>query len=319
MLLRIRDLAFAALCVTFTSAAAFAQVITPTTQSPANERYRIGFRDIVNVQVFKHPELTQSVPVSPAGTISLFKLAKPIVAVCKTETELADDIAAELKRTWLVNPVVSVSVPTPQSQSVAVIGAVEKPQTYFLNRRVHLLELLAMAGGPNKEAGTRLIVARSGSDSVCREPGAQVGDDTVAITDMKVQDVLQGKKTFWIEPGDVVSVLDADIIYVYGNVNKQDAYKTREPITLTQAIASAGGLKGSVKKDKIRVLRGVEGGDAREELVFNLNDIEKRKIPDPFLQPNDIVAVSEDKTRTILKGFVDSIKGTIPSVLYRIP
>jgi polysaccharide export outer membrane protein len=315
MFLRIRDLAFVASCVIFTSAAADAQLAP----SAANDRYRIGFRDVVNVQVFKHPELTQSVPVSPNGTISLFKLDKPMLAVCKTETELANDIAAELKRTWLVNPVVSVSVPTPQSQSVAVIGAVEKPQTYFLNRRVQLLELLAMAGGPNKEAGTRMIVARSGSSSVCRETGAPAEEETVAITDLKVRDVLQGKTTFWIQPGDVVSVLDADIVYVYGNVNRQGAYKTREPITLTQAIASAEGLKGSVKKDKIRVLRGVEGANAREELIFNLNDIEKRKAPDPFLQPNDIVAVSEDKAKSILMGFVDSIKGTIPNAVYRIP
>ena len=120
-------------------------------------------------------------------------------------------------------------------------------------------------------------------------------------------------------PFDVVSVLDADIIYVYGNVNKQGAYQTREPITLTQAIAKAEGLKGSVKKDKIRVLRGIEVGNSREELIFNLNDIEKRKVPDPFLQPNDIVAVSEDKTRSIIMGFVDSIKGTIPNAVYRIP
>jgi polysaccharide export outer membrane protein len=321
MYLRIKDLATAALCVLLSSIAASAQapgVTLPQTSTVADDRYRIGFRDIVNVQVYNHANLTQSVAVSPNGTISLFKLP-PLVAVCKTEMELASDIAAELKKGWLRNPDVRVSVPDPRSQSVAVIGAVEKPQTYFLNRRVHLLELLAMAGGANKEAGTRMIVARAGSNSVCREPGAPVEDETVTITDLKVQDVLQGKSTFWIRPGDVVSVLDADIIYVYGNVNKQGAYKTRQPITLTQAIASAEGLKGSVKKDKIRILRGVEGSTAREELIFNLNDIEKRKAPDPFLQPNDIVAVSEDKAKSILMGFVDSLKGTIPNAVYRIP
>ncbi len=284
-----------------------------------NDRYRIGFQDILDVQVFKHPDLNQRVPVSPNGTIVLFRIDRPIVAVCKTERELADEIRDAYMEKYLRNPLINVVVAEQRSQSVAVLGAVEKPNTYFINRRIHLLELLAMAGGPNKEAGTRLIVFRAGSTSNCKGADTVEDDDDVAVVGLKIRDVREGKTTFWMQPGDVVSVLDADIVYVYGNVNRQGSYRVREPITLTQAIVNAEGLKGAAKKDKIRILRQKDGSIDREELVFDLNQIDKGLIKDPYLEPNDIVAVSEDRTKSILMGLTNLIKGTVPNVIYRLP
>jgi polysaccharide export outer membrane protein len=287
--------------------------------TPKNERYRIGFQDILDIQVFRHSDLNQRVPVSPNGTILLFRLDRPVIAVCKTERELATEIENAYREKYLRDPRVSVVVAEQRSQAVAVIGAVEKPGNYFINRRIHLLEMLAMAGGPNKEAGTRLLVARTGSTSNCREAGDATNGDQIAVVDFKIRDVQEAKQTFWMLPGDVVSVLDADVIYVYGNVNKQGSFKVREPITLTQAIVSAEGLKSAAKKDKIRILRQKPGSADREEFVFDLNQIDKGKIKDPFLEPNDIVAVSEDKTKAILFGLANSIKSSVPSAVYRLP
>lgn len=288
------------------------------TSSQRNDRYRIGYQDVISIQVDRHPDLNQSMPVRQDGTIELLRIKKTLVAVCKTEIELASDIETAYREKILRNPNVRVSVTEQRSQPVMVLGFVNTPNTYYLNRRMHLLEVLGLAGGPNKEAGTRMIVARQGSTSVCKDSGP-ADDDSVLVTEFKVRDVLAGKSTFWIEPGDTVSVLDSDIVYVYGNVNDQGAFKTREPITLTQAIISAKGLKGAAKKDKIRILRQKEGSLEREEFIVDLNQIEKGKANDPYLLPNDIVAVSEDKAKSILMGFVDSLKGTIPNAIYRIP
>ncbi len=179
----------------------------------------------------------------------LFRLERPIVAVCKTERELAIDIVAAYKEKYLRDPQVNVIAVEQKSQSVMVIGAVEHPGPFFLTHRVHLLEALALAGGPNKESGTRMLVARSGSSSNCRASDPQTEDNAQgAFMDFKISDVLQGKSTMWMQPGDVVSVLKFDIVYVYGNVEKQGALQVRDPITLTQAIASAEGLKPATKK-----------------------------------------------------------------------
>lgn len=284
-----------------------------------NDRYRIGFQDILDIQVFRHPDLNQRISVSPNGTILLFRLDKPLVAVCKTELELAGEIAEAYKARFIRDPQVRVAVSEQRSQSVAVIGAVEKPATYFINRRYHLLEMLAMAGGPNKESGTRILVARTGSTTQCRDKGDQTDGDQVAVMDFKIRDIQEGKQTLWMQPGDVVFVQKTDIIYVYGNVNKQGTVEVREPITLTQALVSAEGMKPAAKKDKIRILRQVAGKADREEFVYNLNDIDKGKVRDPFLEPNDIVAVSEDRMKSIIYGIANSIKSSVPSAVYRFP
>lgn len=119
-----------------------------------------------------------------------------------------------------------------------------------------------------------------------------------------------------MQPGDVISVMDADVIYVYGNVNKQGSYKVREPITLTQAIVSAEGLKPAASRSNVRILRQIPGSTEREDITFDLNAIDKGKVKDPFLEPNDIVAVSQDRAKAILRGITTTIKSSIPGAVY---
>ena len=173
-----------------------------------DDRYRIGFQDVLTVQVFKHPELEQKVAVSPAGMIMLFRVGKPLVAACKTVGELTTDIEAAYKAAYIRDPQVNIFAEQ-KSQSISVIGAVEKAGTYLVTRRYQLLEMLAQAGGPNKEAGSRLIVARTGSNSGCKDASDPADKDAdVAVMDFKIRDVQEGRATMWMQPGDVISVFD---------------------------------------------------------------------------------------------------------------
>lgn len=281
----------------------------------SDDKYLIGFRDKLSVQVFKHPELSGTVSVNPDGTISLFKLPQPLMAVCKTERELANDIAVAYEKDYLRNPEVNVVATEQMSQSLSVIGAVEKPGSFFVSRRVHLLELLALAGGPSKDAGSRVMVARMGSNSNCNQESAS--DDQVGFFTFDINDLQEGKQSFFMLPGDVVSVRDADIVFVYGNVNEQGQVVMKQPMTLTQVIASAKGLKPATKKDKVRIIRQKQGSTEPEVIVVDLVAVDKQKATDPFLMPNDIVAFSEDKTKSILNSVTKSFTQGIPGLLYR--
>ncbi len=298
----------------FGVANAFGQMVAEN----QDDRYRIGFQDIIDIQVFRHPELNIKAPVNPNGTINLYRLSKPLVAVCKTQRELASDIENAYKVSYLKEPQVNVNIAEQRSQSVSVIGAVEKTGTYSVSKRMHLLELLALAGGPNKESGTRLILARTGSSSNCKAASdTSNANDEVSLMSYKLRDIQEGKKTVWIQPGDIVSVLDADLVYVYGNVVKPGQLKVREPITLTQAIASSEGLKSATDKDRVRILRQKPDSIEREELPFNLSDIEKGTVSDPYLEPNDIVAVSKDGTKAFMNGFMKAVSNGLPNLLLR--
>ena len=296
---------------------AASNVTSPAADGQRDDKYRIGYRDKLNVQVFRHPELTQTVSVNPNGTIHLFRLPEPVVAVCKTERQLALDIAAAYQKDYLKNPEVIVAATEQMSQSVSVIGAVEKPGPFNLSRKVHLLELLSFAGGPSKEAGSRVLVFRTGSDGDCADATATDKEDKIGLYGFKIRDLQEGKQTFMMQPGDIVSVLEADIVFVYGNVSEQGQVIMKQPMTLTQVIASAKGLRPATKRDRVRIIRQIPGSLEREEIIVDLNAVDKRKAEDPFLQPNDIVALSEDRVKSIVNSVTKTLTQGIPGLMYR--
>lgn len=285
-----------------------------------DDKYRIGFQDTLEITIFRHPELSQVVNVSPDGTILMPRIDKPIVAVCKTERELKASVET-LYKNYLKNPFVNVRAVQQLSQPFAVIGAVEKPGSFYLNRKIRLLELLAFAGGPKVDkAGAKIQVARVGNVAGCTENIE--GEDTdkqVVFLGFKTNDVMAGKENPWMQPGDIVSVLEAEEAYVVGNVNKPSKISLKETVTLTQAIAIAEGLDDTAKTDKVVIQRQASGSQIKTEIAYNLKDIRDKKVPDPVLEPNDIVEVSNDKNKSLRKGIFEVIKGGIPSILYRIP
>lgn len=285
-----------------------------------DEKYRIGFQDTVEVQVFKHPELSQVVNVNTDGTILLPKIDKPVIAVCSTERELAAKLTI-LYTNYLKSPFVSVRAVEQRSQPFAVVGAVQKPGNFFLNRRVRLLELIAFAGGPDvSTAGSKVQVARFGNVSGCAEEGeTQTNEDDIQFFGYNLNDVLKGKENPLMQPGDIVSILVSEEAYVIGNVIKPSKVTLNEPKTLMQAIAVAGGLNSTANTEKVIIQRQEPGSAVKTELAFNLKDIRDKKISDPVLQANDVVQVSSDTKKAVGKGILQVLKNGLPSIFYKIP
>lgn len=280
-----------------------------------NEKYRIGFQDTLEIQVFRHPELSLVVNVSPDGTIYMPKIDKPIIAVCKTERELSETVGT-LYKSYLKNPFVTVRAIEQRSQPFAVIGAVEKPGSFYLNRRIRLLELLAFAGGPDVEkAGANIQVARVGNVSGCAENTDSEADEIVFLS-YKIKDVQQGKENPWMQPGDIVSVLDAEQAFVVGNVKEPSKVPLKETVTLTQAIAFAGGLAPEARTSKVRIQRQGANNLSKTELVYDLKDIISKKIPDPILQANDIVDVPKDGVKSIRNGLIKALSSGVSGLFY---
>lgn len=291
-----------------------------TDKNTQNERYRIGYQDTIEVSVFRHPELLQNTILNPDGTINLPRIDVPVMAVCKTEGELKNNITA-LYKTYLRDPFVTVRVVNQMSQGFAVIGAVQKPGNFYLNRRVRLLELLSLAGGQDVEfAGGKIQVARIGNVTGCKGTTDVTSEkDDIEFLSFRLRDVLEGKQNPWLHPGDIVSVMQAEEAYVIGNVNKPTKISLREPVTLTMALAQAEGTDKNAEKGKVIIQRQEPGSAIKTELAFNLKDIRDKKIPDPFLQANDIVSVGTDKIKSLSNGLLKIVTGALPNAVYRIP
>lgn len=285
--------------------------------SSREERYRIGFQDILQITVYRHGDLSQTISVGQDGTITLPRINEPVVAVCKTERELAD-LITELYKSYLRNPFVTVRTLEQRSQPFAVIGAVNKPGNFFLNQKTSLLSLLSLAGGPLVEkSGSRIQVARIGNLSACNP--SDENDSEIEFYTYNINDVMTGKENPWMQPGDIVSVLEAEEAYVVGDVFEPAKITLKEPVTLSEAIARAGGESDTAKLSKVVIQRKEKGNPVRVELVFNLKDIRANKIPDPLLQANDIVTISSSNTKIIKKGLFKVLTSSIANIFYRFP
>jgi polysaccharide export outer membrane protein len=280
-------------------------------QQPADDRYRIGAGDVLDIRIFNRPQLSrEAVRVEGNGVIRMPLIDTDIQASCLTEGELAKEISTRYAK-YYKNLQVDVFIKEYHSQQVAIIGAVNDQSRFELQRRVRLLELLTYAKGPSAKAGQTINIVHSTNTSPCKQ--ADESDASTAFSSYKLNDVLQGdpKSNPYLEAGDIVTIPEADQVYVVGNVFMPLTIALKEPITLTRAIAMAGGLRQDTRKDKIRILRQEPGTTIRKEIMVDLYAIEKKSSEDLALAPNDIIDVPTSAGKSFLRSL---IQGVAPGV-----
>ncbi len=285
-------------------------------------RYRIGAGDVLQITVRKAPELSGNVRVDQRGMVRLPMIEGPVQAACKTESELATEIATlylELKK----NPIVEVFVMEFQSRPVAVIGSVNSPGQFRLQRQVRLLELLSFAGGPSARAGRIINIIHTGGPNLCESEPAN-SEKTARADELvlyKLNDTLKGNAEAnpFVRPGDIVALPEADQVFIIGHVMAPQAIFLRDKtITISRAIAMAGGPARDASSSKIRVVRQAGDGVAKQEFFVNLKDILQMKTEDIALMPNDIVEVPGSTGKAILGALTGAIAPTLTQLPIRM-
>ena len=108
--------------------------------------YRIGAGDMIEVSVWKEPDLSRKeVLVRVDGKIS-FPLIGDIQAAGVTPAELTETIQKGLTN-YVTAPVVTVTVTNPGSQKVYVLGEVARTGEYPILKSLTVLQAFALAGG----------------------------------------------------------------------------------------------------------------------------------------------------------------------------
>ena len=164
----------------------------PATDDP---NYVIGPQDVLDISVWKEPELTRPVPVRPDGRISM-PLLNDVQAAGKTPLQLAADITAGLKK-FVTDPQVTVIVTTINSQRVFIIGEVNRPGAYPLLPNMTVLQALSSAGGFTIYANLKKIYLLRVED------GKQIKHP------FNYKDVLAGKaadQNIFVKAGDTIVV-----------------------------------------------------------------------------------------------------------------
>jgi len=108
--------------------------------------YRIGPQDVLDINVSQVEELTKQFTVDSSGKI-LLPMVGQIPASGRTPAELSDDIATALKKRYMKDPQVVVSVKESQLEKVTIDGAVNQPGVYPLPGPTSLMQAVSLAKG----------------------------------------------------------------------------------------------------------------------------------------------------------------------------
>jgi len=254
-------------------------LLAPGLTAQKNESLLIGPGDLLHVQVFDTPELTQDARVTDAGDIPLL-LGGRVKVANLTPAQAAHAIESTLVRGhFLLRPSVLVTVTQYATQNVTILGEVHTPGAYPIGTPRSILDVLALAGGLSETADRKVLIERHGTST--RVPYFVSNAPGVALdTAVKVY------------PGDTVIVPRAGIVYVLGDVSKPGGYTMTNndaKISALELIARAGGALHSAAASHSRLIR--KSGSGYVEIPLPLNKIQDGKRADVQLEADDIVYV----------------------------
>jgi polysaccharide export outer membrane protein len=162
-------------------------VAKPAAKVPPD--YRLVPGDKLRIEVYKDPQLSQSVQVRPDGRITL-PLANDVMAAGHTPAELREAIVKSLN-SYISNPTVTVIVVESVPPVIYVMGEVNNAGPQPLTGSLDVLQALAAAGGFKDFANTKNIKIRRGSE----------------ILRFNYKEALAGRAApLYLKPGDTIIV-----------------------------------------------------------------------------------------------------------------
>ena len=270
--------------------------------SGGNQVYRIGAGDQIHIEIFNVPELSREYRVDGNGNINL-----PLVGeVSLSGYDLAEAervVATAYGESYLRNPQVSIRVTEFRSQQFTAIGAVSSPRIYNVDRRVTLMEAIAMAGGLSTSAGNHVYL----TDRVRDPASGELGTRSLIIG---VEDLMQNPADYNFMLGDsaLINVPRAGSIFVEGAVSRPGVFTRQGDTTVLKAITMAGGLKFEANRSRIRVLRRDPVSDEWRQEEVNMSEIRESPLADLTLDDGDIVMVEYGVFRTAWTGTIRTLR-----------
>lgn len=169
--------------------------VLPAQEAGGSNEHSIGAGDTVEVKVFQETDLDSRVAVSKDGKISLPLVGEINIAGMSTSAA-ARAIESRYKQGYLVHPKVTVSIFGYAKRRFTVLGAVNKPGSFYFpdTEAVTILQAVGMAGGYSKVANPSKVTVKRGT-----------AGETIKL-DLKKMAKDTDAKPFVVEPGDTITV-----------------------------------------------------------------------------------------------------------------
>lgn len=291
-----------------------------TGTAPAAERIHYG--DVVDVDFIGSLEFDWRGRLTNEGFLAgLERAENPVFALCRTEMEVATEIAAQ-HRYFLRDPQVTVRIVDRSNRAEAfVTGAVRTAQRFRLRRGVSLHELIVLSGGITDSSSGEVVIFRppnvscgNGTD----QPDATPETAKPKRIAIKLADLLAGQPEAnpQVLIGDIVTVIEAPPVFLIGDVTSPRRLNLTPELTLARAIAYAGGVSRTFSGQKARIHRK---NPAAKVLEFDLRQILDKKADDPKLEPYDVVEVEQKGFDTRKISPVEEAPPVTTEALSRLP
>ena len=162
------------------------------------EAATLGANDVVEIKVFREPDLDGVYRVSPQGIID-FPLIGSVQIRGKRPEEVGEELRARLSAGFLIEPQVTVFVREMNSQKVHVLGQVNQAGSFPYDIGMSVIQAITNAGGFTKLAATnRVTLTRvdvDGQKKTYRVPVGDIGSGQAVNVQLR--------------PGDIVYVPEA--------------------------------------------------------------------------------------------------------------
>jgi polysaccharide export outer membrane protein len=170
----------------------------------------------------------------------------------------------------------------PKASAFFVLGEVNKPGTFPLDKEISVLEAVTLAGGFSGTA------APSGAKVLRRT--AEGKQETISID---LSGAVPRDKSFRLEDGDTVMVPKGNTFFVFGEVKKPGAYQLDKETNVLEGITIAGGFTDKAAPGRTRVIRTTDKG--QQTIAVDMNDVIRRGQREKAIRllENDVVVVPE--------------------------
>lgn len=277
----------------------FAPTVSRAQRLESKTEDLVHFGDLIDVDVIGSFEYDWRGGLTPDGNLDITEgYTEPIYALCRSESDIAADIVKLLGKT-LRDPKVVVRILDRSNRAVARLdGAVRTPTRFQIKRTVRLRELIVMAGGLIDGASGEISIFRpqnaSCKPAVMPAAAAQDNekDNAPGLTIIKIVDLLSGKPGSdpIVFSGDIVTVSRALPVYIIGAVANPRPVYSRDKMSISRLISTAGGLSKEADSSKVFIFR--RSGIEVKSIEIDLARIKRGETNDEILEPFDIIEVA---------------------------
>jgi polysaccharide export outer membrane protein len=264
--------------------------------------YRVQPGDLLSVNIYETPEMSNSYRVNTAGELTL-PLCGKVNLRGLTLAEAAERLEAALRDGQVLNqPQVNLDVVQYAGQYVTVLGEVNTPGRITVIAPTKLEEVIAQAGGVTQLAGAHVRIRRGGDEAAPEQEVAY----SRSLNDRESASIL-------VHPGDSIIVPRAGVVYVLGAVMRPGGYVMQEDgkLNVAEALALSGGTIMQANTGGLRVIRRNPDGTVLD-FPLSYERIAKGTQTPLALQAQDIVYVPMSKIKATFSS-TQSILGEAAS------